>query len=112
MRNIILSFQDKEEEFRANKQNIQKFVQNASNTLWRGIEHYADYLKYFPIFKTLYEKVVNDAEALAQFYLRQIDEHKKRINFEMDDEPTDYVEAFLKYRHKLEKSGQKEHTFT
>ena len=76
------------------------------------MQNYVEYLKHVPIFKSVYNKVIKDADELAQFYLTQIDEHKKRINFETDDEPTDYVEAFLRYRHKLERSGQKEHTFT
>ena len=76
------------------------------------MDKHVDYLKYLPIFSSVYKKVVKDSEELTRFYFNQIDEHKKMINFETDDEPTDYVEAFLKYRHKLEASGQKEHTFT
>ena len=75
------------------------------------MENHVDLLKYLPFFNSVYKKVMKDSEDLTQFYLNQIDEHKKRINLEADDEPIDYVEAFLKYRHKLETSGQKEHTF-
>ena len=75
------------------------------------MENHGDFLKYLPVFKPVYNRIVQDAEDLAKFYLNQIDEHKKRINFETEDEPMDYVEAFLRYRNKLETSGQKEHTF-
>ena len=105
-------FQDKKEEFQANKRNIQKLLQNSTNTVWRVMQHRLDTLKYLPVFRSVYKKIIKDSEDLAQFYLDQINEHKKSINFEMDDEQTYYVEAFLKYRHKLETSGQKDHTFT
>ena len=103
---------EKEAEFQMNKLNIQKLLQHGSSVLWRIMEHHINVMKHLPFFSSVAKRIEEDSSGIAKFYLNQIDEHKKRIDFENDNEPTDYVEAFLKYRHKLEHSGQTEHTFT
>lgn len=103
---------DRESEFLKNKHNIDMLLKSFTYLAWDMIESGLTFLKYFPYFKNVYKQVVTYSDNIAQFYSEQIDGHKKSINFEVDDEPTDYVEAFLRQRHKLEKSGQKEHTFT
>lgn len=47
-----------------------------------------------------------------QFFQRQIDEHKKSIDFsDLAASSTDYVEVFLKEQQRRERTG-KPHTFT
>ena len=103
---------DKEEDYQRNKQNIEILLNSFKNIAWEMMSTSMGFLRTFPYFKGVYERIKNEADAVSQFYLDQIELHKKKINFEVDDEPTDYVEAYLRQQHKLEKSGQQHHTFT
>ena len=103
---------DKEDEFQKNKQNIQALIKHATNPLWRTMEHHVDIMKHLPVFSSTAKQVKEDSIAISKFYLDQIEIHKKKINFNTNNESTDYVEAFLRHQHKLEKLGQKDHTYT
>ena len=76
------------------------------------IQDHVHIVKHLPFFGSLIKKVEKETSSIADFYLKQIQIHREMINFEVDDEPTDYVEAFLRQQHKLEQTGQKNHTFT
>uniref|UniRef100_A0AC34RHU4 Cytochrome P450 n=1 Tax=Panagrolaimus sp. JU765 TaxID=591449 RepID=A0AC34RHU4_9BILA len=65
-----------------------------------------------PIFKQKYEKLCDDAQEMRDYFMEKIDEHKRMINYEANDDPVDYAEAFLKEKHKLEKEGNFDSTFT
>uniref|UniRef100_A0AC34QCE1 Cytochrome P450 n=1 Tax=Panagrolaimus sp. JU765 TaxID=591449 RepID=A0AC34QCE1_9BILA len=103
---------DKLEKFEKNKQGVHKVLMHGGTFWWKIIEINVNLMKHLPHLRNVYQKVVNDNEELGKFYLEEIENHKKTIDFDSDQEPTDYVEAFLRHRHKLEKSGIKDHTYT
>ena len=64
------------------------------------------------VFKQFHEKIMQDAKEGEDFFLTKINEHIETINLDSEEDPMDYVEAYLKEKHKLEKSGQNFHQFT
>lgn len=109
---INLLFKDKLDEFQKNKHNIQKMMEYGSSVPWMIMQDHIDTMKHLPFFSSIASKVEKESSSIAKFYLTQIQAHRDAINFETDDEPTDFVEAFLRQQHKLGNSNQKDHTFT
>jgi len=103
---------DKLDEFQKNKHNIQKMMEYGSSVPWMIMQDHMDTMKYLPFFSSIASKIEKESSSIAKFYLKQIQAHRDEINFETDDEPTDFVEAFLRQQHKLGNSNQKDHTFT
>lgn len=78
---------------------------------FRLLGMYPRLLHRIPPFKAAYELKSRNSKALMDFYQRQIDEHVKSIDFGTDAEPTDYSEAFLREKAKLDADGAP-HSFT
>ncbi|KAE9554553.1 hypothetical protein FO519_002257 [Halicephalobus sp. NKZ332] len=62
-----------------------------------------DILKY--VFRGSYEMLGRNKKLFFGFFNRQIEEHEKSIDFESLEEPTDYVEAYLREMHKNKEKG-------
>uniref|UniRef100_A0AC34QCK5 Cytochrome P450 n=1 Tax=Panagrolaimus sp. JU765 TaxID=591449 RepID=A0AC34QCK5_9BILA len=77
-------------DFETNKQNINSLLKNATWIWWMIMEQKVDFMKNLPFFNKVYEKVKNDGERIAEFYIKQIKIHKKKIDFDSHQEPTDY----------------------
>ena len=63
-----------------------------------------------PYFKKFYDEIKKNKEDLYSFYDRHIHEHKAKIDFNHNAEPSDFCEAYLREMHKLE--GQEGHFFS
>uniref|UniRef100_A0A7E4VVZ6 CYtochrome P450 family n=1 Tax=Panagrellus redivivus TaxID=6233 RepID=A0A7E4VVZ6_PANRE len=66
---------------------------------------------HLPVFKDMYKMVSTNAEDMRGFLWGQINEHRKQVNLDADEEPTDFVEAYLRHQHKLKKEGVVGHNF-
>ena len=42
---------------------------------------------------------------MKEYFYQQIENHRKSIDIEADEEPRDFVEAFLRHQHKLKSEG-------
>uniref|UniRef100_A0AC34QDR7 Uncharacterized protein n=1 Tax=Panagrolaimus sp. JU765 TaxID=591449 RepID=A0AC34QDR7_9BILA len=71
-----------------------------------------EFVKHLPILRNVTAKVKRVGDELADFYYDEINKHRAKIDLDSNEEPTDYVEAYMREQHKLEKSGEKQHTFT
>uniref|UniRef100_A0A7E4W962 Unspecific monooxygenase n=1 Tax=Panagrellus redivivus TaxID=6233 RepID=A0A7E4W962_PANRE len=80
--------------------------------LFRIMEQHYDRFRYLPFFKDIYQMVVDHKVEFKAFLGGQIENHRKHIDLESDEEPTDYVEAFLRQQHKLDKEGVENHAFS
>jgi cytochrome P450 len=96
---------DREEEFYRVKHLVSLFIKNIAHPLARGVEKNPTIFQYLQIFKQHLEKCRSYMQDLFSFYQSQIDEHLKTIDFETDDQPTDYAEAFLREKKKRDSEG-------
>ena len=103
---------DKQEEFNFVKKFAINIVTNGGHPLMKILDTNLNFLKYFPVFKQFYDKAIRDAKEGEDFFLKKIDEHRQRINFDSDEDSIDYVDAYLKEKHKLEKNGEASHYFS
>uniref|UniRef100_A0AC34R4L1 Cytochrome P450 n=1 Tax=Panagrolaimus sp. JU765 TaxID=591449 RepID=A0AC34R4L1_9BILA len=86
---------DENENFRTYKNLNQKILEHLVGFRWRVVD-----------------EAKKDADELAKFYYDEINKHRANIDFDSHEEPTDYVDAYLREQHKLEKTGENQHTFT
>uniref|UniRef100_A0AC34PX29 Cytochrome P450 n=1 Tax=Panagrolaimus sp. JU765 TaxID=591449 RepID=A0AC34PX29_9BILA len=99
-------------EFRKNKKLIQDLLASGADFWWSLIDKSPEFVKHLPFLRNVTAKVQRVSDELANFYYDEINKHRSKINLNSNEEPTDFVEAFLREQHKLEKSGEKQHTFT
>uniref|UniRef100_A0A7E4W8B1 CYtochrome P450 family n=1 Tax=Panagrellus redivivus TaxID=6233 RepID=A0A7E4W8B1_PANRE len=102
---------DRTEFIRAKKLATEQ-VKMSGSVMFRTMEQHWEYFRYLPFFRDTYMKVFNSDKEHRAFFGRQIEEHRKHIDLESEEEPTDYVEAFLKHQHKLDKEGVVGHSFS
>lgn len=69
-----------------------------------------DILKH--ILRTTYKKLEKNKKLFFGFFNQQIEEHERKIDLNSIDEPTDYVEAFLRIMHENEKKEINETNYT
>uniref|UniRef100_A0AC34F7R8 Cytochrome P450 n=1 Tax=Panagrolaimus sp. ES5 TaxID=591445 RepID=A0AC34F7R8_9BILA len=62
-----------------------------------------DLLKY--VFRGSYKLLDRNRKLFFDFFNRQIEEHEKELDLDSLDEPTDFVEAYLREMYLAEKSG-------
>jgi hypothetical protein len=64
-------------------------------------------LKALPVFKRYAKEFENHRDDLFEFFNRQIDHHRKRCESQsIDDEPRDFVDAFLREANLRETGGK------
>uniref|UniRef100_A0A7E4UXK1 Unspecific monooxygenase n=1 Tax=Panagrellus redivivus TaxID=6233 RepID=A0A7E4UXK1_PANRE len=80
--------------------------------LYRTMEEHRELFRYLPFFRDTYQMIMNHTAEFTEFLSGQVATHRKNIDLESDEEPTDYVEAYLKHQHKLDKEGVKDHPFS
>uniref|UniRef100_A0A7E4W923 Cytochrome P450 n=1 Tax=Panagrellus redivivus TaxID=6233 RepID=A0A7E4W923_PANRE len=104
---------------RANRSEFERMKKVASEAmvlgaspLQRTMEPHYQYFRYLPVFSGTYDKVVKLCANMREILNNQIENHKKGIDLESTEEPTDYVEAFLRQKHKLDNEGVKDHNFS
>uniref|UniRef100_A0A7E4VHA8 Unspecific monooxygenase n=1 Tax=Panagrellus redivivus TaxID=6233 RepID=A0A7E4VHA8_PANRE len=79
---------------------------------FRIMEANIDFFKKLPIFSDTYELVKKHREESHVFLYGQINRHMKSIDFDSEEEPTDFVEYFLRHKHKLDNEKNGEHNFS
>uniref|UniRef100_A0A7E4VN01 Unspecific monooxygenase n=1 Tax=Panagrellus redivivus TaxID=6233 RepID=A0A7E4VN01_PANRE len=78
---------------------------------YRMMEGSIGVYRKLPIFKATYETIVAHAKEAKTFFNGQIEKHLKEINSSKStDECSDFVEAFLRHKHKLDENEEK-HNF-
>jgi cytochrome P450 len=99
-------------EFITSKELTQKAVRNNGNPIWKIAQWNPQLFRRLPFFSKTVEKILNDKQCLRELFEKKVEVHKNKINFEADQEPTDYAEAFLRHQYKLNKDGVKDHYYT
>uniref|UniRef100_A0A7E4ZY97 Cytochrome P450 n=1 Tax=Panagrellus redivivus TaxID=6233 RepID=A0A7E4ZY97_PANRE len=102
---------DNRSEFTRVKAIASEAVSFFNSVLYRVMDGKINFFKHLPFFKDVYDANVKHANESRAFFGSQIDAHLKNIDLESEEEPTDFVEAYLRQQHKLNKEGA-EHTFT
>uniref|UniRef100_A0AC34Q186 Cytochrome P450 n=1 Tax=Panagrolaimus sp. JU765 TaxID=591449 RepID=A0AC34Q186_9BILA len=97
--------------FRKNKKLVQDLLAYGANFWWSLIDKSPEFVKYLPGFRNVTAKVKNVGDNLINFYNDEIGKHRMKTDLNSTEEPTDFVEAYMREQHKLEKSGEK-HSFT
>uniref|UniRef100_A0AC34GFR4 Uncharacterized protein n=1 Tax=Panagrolaimus sp. ES5 TaxID=591445 RepID=A0AC34GFR4_9BILA len=96
---------DKRAEFEHVKQFATTLVSQFSNPLNRLMDSDPEYYKKFPLCNSYYKYFSGEIQKMKDFFNNLIEKHQKSINFESDEEPTDFVEAYLRHQHKLKAEG-------
>ena len=102
---------DKREEFLRVKKFATSLLANSSHPITRVLDTKLNFLKHFPMFKQFHNRILREGKEGEDFFIERINEHKQTINFDSDEDPVDYVEAYLKEKYKLERNGES-HCFT
>lgn len=77
------------------------------------MEGTSDVLRHFPLFRFVYQDMKDNCQILYNFFEEQIAQHQKEFQSKSaDEEPSDFVEAFLKQQRKLKIENVKEHFFS
>lgn len=69
--------------------------------------NYTEFFKYIPGFRTIYYKIKFHRDRLFGFFEKQINEHQERVD--LNEEPTDYVDAYLREKVKKDQEGGSHH---
>uniref|UniRef100_A0A7E4VY01 SCP domain-containing protein n=1 Tax=Panagrellus redivivus TaxID=6233 RepID=A0A7E4VY01_PANRE len=103
---------------RENRSEFQKVKKIASDSLsfgfeaaYRMMEKHYEMFRYLPVFSTVFKRYVDHVAESKEFFNNQIEKHRKSINFEAEQEPTDFVEAYLRHQYALNRKGGG-HNFT
>uniref|UniRef100_A0AC34FJU2 Cytochrome P450 n=1 Tax=Panagrolaimus sp. ES5 TaxID=591445 RepID=A0AC34FJU2_9BILA len=98
-------------EFIISKELTQKTVRNNGNPVWRIAQFNPELFLRLPFFSKTVERMLNEKQMLKEVFAKKVQNHKRKIDFEADQEPTDYAEAFLRHQYKLDKDGVKDHYY-
>uniref|UniRef100_A0AC34Q2S2 Cytochrome P450 n=1 Tax=Panagrolaimus sp. JU765 TaxID=591449 RepID=A0AC34Q2S2_9BILA len=97
---------EKLKEFKFLKKLLSRHMRSIADPYTMMLVQDVDLLKH--IFQKTYKKYEENRNHFFGFFNQQIEEHEKEIILDSIDEPTDYVEAFLRIMHENEKKGIKE----
>lgn len=95
---------ERKDEFKKVKRFATDVIYYTGHPVVRTMETNFEMFKKFPVFKQIYEEILGKRNAWEEFFMGKIKEHQKQIDFESDQEPADYVEAYLREKYKIEKS--------
>ena len=84
---------EKKDEFLRVKQFSDQAITHAGNPLMRMMERNINLFRKLPVFRQYYKELSKDIEEWETFFMDRINDHKKKINYESDEDPLDYVEA-------------------
>lgn len=79
--------------------------------LWKICQMNPNVLKHIPPFGKAYERVKYTDTTLDRIFRDKIAIHRQHINFEADEDPKDFAEAFLREQYRLNKDGVKGHSY-
>ena len=95
------------EEYKKVKKYALDIVYLSGHPLMKIIDSNAERYKNYPIIKPFYNKVIKLTQDCEDFFMEKVNEHKKRIDFNSDESPLDYTEAFLRQQYLAEQNGDK-----
>uniref|UniRef100_A0AC34F9A3 Cytochrome P450 n=1 Tax=Panagrolaimus sp. ES5 TaxID=591445 RepID=A0AC34F9A3_9BILA len=87
-------------------------IENFLDPLWKICLWNPNVMKYIPPFNKVYKRVEKTETSLNEIFNEKIKNHRKKIDFEADEEPRDFAEAFLRHQYKLNKDGVKDHNYS
>ncbi|KAH7700677.1 Protein CYP-33C1, partial [Aphelenchoides avenae] len=94
-----------EHEFSILKKHLDTFIKCVSSPfVLIGLDR-PNLLRKLPVFKPHWDAMLQANRGFFDFFDRQIEHHRKEIDFESDSQPTDYVEAFLREQAKQDAEG-------
>lgn len=100
-----------EHEFSILKKHLDTFIKCVSSPfVLIGFDR-PNLLRNLPVFKHYWDAMLKANRGFFDFFDRQIEQHRKEIDFESDSQPTDYVEAFLREQAKQDTEGE-QHYFS
>ncbi|KAI6174620.1 Cytochrome P450-33C9 [Aphelenchoides bicaudatus] len=100
---------EKEHEFFDLKTRVQAHINSIGHPLVFMSMTHPYFYKRLPFFKQKLETSAETGQYLVKFFRDRIEEHEK--NFDINEEPTDYVNAFLK-EWKKQSESDKQHFFS
>uniref|UniRef100_A0AC35FCQ3 Cytochrome P450 n=1 Tax=Panagrolaimus sp. PS1159 TaxID=55785 RepID=A0AC35FCQ3_9BILA len=102
---------EKREEFEKVKKFAQFLVSQAGKPVYRVMDNGPEFYKNFPIFNSYYKYFTTEVEKVKNYFVDHIEEHRKVIDFESEEDPTDFVEAFLRHQYKQKAEGTTDNYF-
>ena len=114
--NLIFGFSytadaEKTKDFQRIKVSLDQLEEDFGNPLTFILLGKSHRYKHLPVIGDLYKSFVTHRDIIFETLQKIVDIKRKEVNFN-DNEPNDYVEAFLMKQHELEKNGVKDHNFT
>ena len=98
---------ERKEEFKKVKQYGTDFLSLGGHPLMKIMDANIDRYKNLPIFKQFYTKALDISQDCEEYFMEKIREHKKKIDLNSDQDPEDYIEAYLRQQHLIQKNGEK-----
>uniref|UniRef100_A0A914ZB71 Uncharacterized protein n=1 Tax=Panagrolaimus superbus TaxID=310955 RepID=A0A914ZB71_9BILA len=83
----------------------QYLVGEIGNPIFNIMNPDPEYYKKFPICSQYYKKFNVEIQKMKDHFFHLISEHRKGIDFDSNEEATDFVEAYMRYQHKLKLDG-------
>uniref|UniRef100_A0A914YNR4 Cytochrome P450 n=1 Tax=Panagrolaimus superbus TaxID=310955 RepID=A0A914YNR4_9BILA len=96
---------EKEEEFFKVKKFAQFLVSESGSPIFNMMNPDPEYYKKFPICNQFYKTFTAEIQNMKNHFFHLIDEHRKGIDFDSNEDPTDFVEAYMRHQHKLKLDG-------
>src|SRR5690606_27902729 len=103
---------ERKEEFKKVKQYATDFLYLGSHPLMKIMDNNIDRYKNLPVFKSFYDKILDISQDCEGYFMERIREHRKKIDFDSDQEPLDYIEAYLRKQHLMKQSGDKSNLYS
>lgn len=98
-------------EFAELKRLAADLMKAAGSPMWSLVSNFPRIFMNIPFTRRYAVDFRDKLNALHAFYQRQIEEHEKDIDFEVDSQPLDYAEAFLREKRKKDQEDI-DHVFT
>jgi hypothetical protein len=99
----ISYFYGKLPEFYELKKLLGEIVKTSRSPFTFAMQRKTEWLRYIPVFSSFYYKIKQNVDRVFEFLERQVNEHLNEIDY--NSEPTDFVDAYLRKKAKLDEEG-------
>ncbi|KAH7702473.1 Protein CYP-33C5 [Aphelenchoides avenae] len=102
---------ERQEEYAFVKKSLEDFVKSFSDPLILTAVRHPNFFRRLPFFKQAFDRLLKPNRKLFDHFEQKIREHHDKLDFESDQPPSDYVDAFLREMHRRDQNGE-HHYFT